>query len=219
MDLRFFTGSQEGDDEMDAQGNARWHALIDVMREDGRLPAEGRPSLVDVGCHYGGFLNVVKERTGAIAVGVDPLDTARFKARARGLHVVDNISKLVRGTADNVTCIDVLYVVPNLTDFLFQLMDLMRRPGGRIYIVHRHHPESPAWAAEPLRAVRHVFGYYPMQILDVAERCGLEVMMRPLFPSTVWVAPVPGVKLASAHDLFAYYQHSLVFRIRPKRKE
>lgn len=142
----------------DALGIPDWRALVAVRLDDdayegrrlARLeaalgePVRGR-RLLNVGCGPGGF-NVVAERAGAVAWGIDPSADAAAIAARRGPS-----GRVVQATGEHLpfrdAAFDVVYcysTLEHVEDPVLAVTEMLRvlAPSGRLYL---HTPNRWSW--------------------------------------------------------------------------
>lgn len=113
--------------------------LVDRYFEPG-LPR----NIVDFGCATGAFLEKAQQE-GYRAMGVEPNDLARTKAKEKGLHVVKSFEDI--DLREDVGCVSMWHVlehVPDPADLLDQIKEKLVANGLIIVAV----PDHTSWDAE-----------------------------------------------------------------------
>lgn len=224
-----FLSSASADEGMEIANNAFWTALIDRIEED--HPGGGLDSLLDIGCHRGGFLARVAPRwRAARVVGIEPVASLRRVAeqrlRATGLSAdllaPEDWGRVPAQSVALVTGQEVLYLIED-TLRLFSDVARVLRPGGRAYFTLGSHTENPLWPAwrAILTDIGHrVFDHAPMALMAAAESAGLWPSVRPL-RTDGWIVyspataqfPAPTVTALTDH----HFRHKLLFRFEARR--
>jgi SAM-dependent methyltransferase len=137
----------------------------------------GRPSILDVGCYTGAFLQRFKDHA---CYGVEPSSQAADRARASGITIVSDNYATLQQTGhgfDIITCFDVIEHIASPKDFM-QALGNQLSSGGFLLIAtgNFHH-----WT---FRLMKHRYYYcshpehivfYSPAILDFyAKRLGLQ---------------------------------------------
>lgn len=223
MGSGFFPDPSEEDD-LELRSAPFWTALLDRIREDGfpRVPRR----VLDIGCHRGGLLALVAAHwRPEELIGIEPLESARARARLRLRTLTRNVRLLhpeqwpmVGDSAiDLVVCHEVLYLLPSLDSFAEQVARVLD-VSGRAYVATGCHTENPVWPAwkAQLSAMGHrVYDHEPMAIMSAAARQGLVPSVRPLRDAG-WATHDPtrgGFTFPSVGALLDHqFRHKLLFR-------
>mgnify|MGYP001765733881 CR=1 FL=1 len=220
-----FFPDPDDDDKLEARNATFWEALIDQIRRDGFL--QPPRCVLDVGCHRGGLLARIAELwRPAQLYGIEPIAAARTRARLRLAKLAPSVlllgpeqwSKIPGGSVDLVVCHEVLFLLPNLNDFVVELARVMA-PHGRAYVVagcHSENPVWPAWKAEFDLAGRRTFTHEPMELMGAAGRSRLLASVRPLRESG-WATHNPddgAFHFPTVTALLDHqFRHKLLFRL------
>ena len=125
----------------DGGKEAGWNRLMGkIFREaadrlDAFRPGSGPPRLLDVGCGYGGFVSLMRDR-GWDAEGVDPSPTTVAAASAKGLPVrLGTLDEFPRSGAA-YRAITMFYVLEHLFDPISALRKVfgLLEPGGTLLV-------------------------------------------------------------------------------------
>jgi SAM-dependent methyltransferase len=213
------------DNELPTVNEIFWSSLIEhIERDSDSLPRV----LLDVGCHTGELLYALSRRFApAELFGIEPLVTARSTASRRLKGAAANVKLLdtsewgilPTGAIDLITSHEVLYLEPDVQDFMRRIRRILS-PGGAAYVVLGCHSENPLWQTWkiPLIAAGHrVYDHVPIEIMAAASSAGLFPSVQPLRRSG-WVLydPLraefnyPDVRTMFDH----HYRHKLIFRLR-----
>lgn len=150
------------------------------MDEIERISGLQTGSILDVGCSYGWFLGVAKER-GWTTTGIEATDATASAARNAGLDVRTGLLH-EQGFADesfDVVCLwDVLEHIPDVDDFLAQCRRVLK-PGGLLALqspnisslMARHAGADWAWLLLP----QHVWHFTPSAMTATLHARGFTV--------------------------------------------
>jgi SAM-dependent methyltransferase len=212
------------DDELPTVNEAFWSALLGHIEQDGTTPPR---SILDIGCHTGGLLEALSRRfSPAELFGIEPLAPARSAASRRLAGAAATVSlldpaewdRIPTGRIDLVVSHEMLYLEPDLLDFMERVRRVLAADGAA-YVVLGCHTENPLWQTwkSPLIAAGHrVYDHAPIQIMAAAAAAGLVPSVQPLRRSG-WVTydplhaefPYPTVRAMFEH----HYLHKLLFRL------
>lgn len=218
-----FFGDPALDEDLPRVNETFWACLITHVEED----ENPTPRVVlDIGCHTGGLLRALAQRfTPNELFGIEPLPDARASA-TRLLHdAADSVTLLdpsqwgaiETGTVDLATSHEVLYLEPDLEDFMRRVRRVLS-PQGVAYVVLGSHAENPLWStwkAPLVEAGHQVYDHAPLEVMAAASSAGLVPSVQPLRRSG-WVTydPVradfhyPDVRTMFDH----HYRYKLIFR-------
>lgn len=136
-------------------------------------------SLLDIGCGTGDFLVGAKKRDWKLS-GVEPNANARKRAQQKTSHkIVEDISELDSCKYDVITLWHVLEHVPNLTEYISQLKQLLK-PEGVLLIAVPNYKSYDAryygkfWAAYDVP--RHLWHFSKKSIKGLFEKEKMEVV-------------------------------------------
>ena len=219
-----FFADPQLDDDLPAANQLFWAALLDHIEQD----VETRLSaILDIGCHTGGLLEALCRRfTPVHAFGIEPLSYARLASMDRLKHLVPNLelvdpsdwALIPENSVDLATSHEVLYLEPDLQDFMMRLKRVLKSD-GRAYIVlgcHAENPLWPSWKAKLIGTGRTVFDHAPLDIMEVASRHGFLCSVQPLRTSG-WITYDPSKAAfsfpAMTTMLDHHYRHKLIFRL------
>jgi len=168
----------------------------DLDEIERRLPRAGSPTILDVGCSYGWFLEVAAER-GWSATGVEVTDETASVARAAGLDVRTGTLQeggFADGSFDVVCLWDVLEHIPDVDAFLAEVRRVLR-PGGLLAVQSPNVRSVMARAAGAewswLLLPFHVWHFTPASIRATLARRGFGVERTFTWePSDAFVADV-----------------------------
>jgi 2-polyprenyl-3-methyl-5-hydroxy-6-metoxy-1,4-benzoquinol methylase len=138
-------------------------------------------TLLDVGCGTGDFL-VKAKKSNWIITGVEPMTSARKIAKEKTSHkILKDISELNSNKYDVITLWHVLEHVPNLTEYISQLKQLLK-PDGTLLIAVPNYRSYDAkyygkfWAAYDVprhlwhfskKAIKELFGKEKMEVVKI----------------------------------------------------
>ena len=135
--------------------------------------------LLDIGCGTGDFLVGAKKRDWKLS-GVEPNANARKRAQQKTSHkIVEDISELDSCKYDVITLWHVLEHVPNLTEYISQLKQLLK-PEGALLIAVPNYKSYDAryygkfWAAYDVP--RHLWHFSKKSIKGLFEKEKMEVV-------------------------------------------
>ncbi len=187
---------------------ASWDRLMHgVFRESADLLCRswhgpGRPRLLDVGCAFGAFIDLMQAR-GWDAEGVDPspavVDVARRRGRPVRLGTLEALHG-AKGTYDAVTMFYVLEHLPDPMGALRTASDLLV-PGGTI-LIRVPHTTPIVRLLAPFGLGRalydppfHLYDFSPAVLKDMLHRTGFTGVRT--FPGKPTAPPGLGARLAS----------------------
>lgn len=213
------------DDDLPLDNEVFWSALIGHIERD----CEAGPRVIlDIGCHTGGLLYALASRFGAPDLfGIEPLASARFEASARLEGVAANVrlldssewDRIPAGAVELVTSHEVLYLEPDLRDFMSRMRRVLATNGVG-YIVLGCHAENPLWdiwKASLMEAGHRVYDHRPLDIMQAASSSGFLPSVQPLRPSG-WITYDPlraEFRYPDVQTMFDHhYRHKLIFRLR-----
>lgn len=220
-----FFASEADDAALEKLNAVFWQCLVEHIDND-YGPGMRVGSMIDVGCHRGGFLHRAAGYWQCEYVfGIEPLDMLRMMASERleaaGIPATllppDSWNLIPNDTADLVIGQEVLYLIEDLDELLGHVARVLR-PRRRAYFTlgcHKENPLWPEWRTILTDMGLRVFDHAPLDIIRAAERAGLGSAVRPLrrdgwiihSPSTT-MFPVPSVSALCDHQ----YRHKLLFR-------
>lgn len=195
--------------ERDGQDESSWDRLMSrVFHEAAELlcstrPASGRARLLDVGCGFGGFVDVMRQR-GWDAEGVDPAPSAVEVATRRGRAV--RLGTLEGFSADHgpYDAVTMFYVLEHLQDpmgALRKVFDLLV-PGGTVLIRVPHTTPivqllAPFGLGGELHDPPfHLYDFSPAVLQEMLRRTGFRAVRT--FPGQPTVPARLGPRLAAA---------------------
>jgi SAM-dependent methyltransferase len=220
-----FFGDPALDSDLPIVNEAFWSSLIGHIERD----CNSSPRVIlDVGCHAGGLLHALSHRFApAELFGIEPLGPARMAASQRlngttakvTLLDVSEWDRIPTGTVDLTTSHEVLYLEPDVRDFMKRVRRVLAF-GGVAYVVLGCHSENPlwkAWKTSLVAAGHRVYDHMPLEIMEAASSAGLIPSVQPLRCSG-WVTydPLraefmyPDVQTMFEH----HYRYKLIFRMR-----
>lgn len=236
MTRKFFFDAV-GDQRMERQNQVNWQALANLVENEASASLPSKPwDILDIGCHTGGLLELFEKKFSrrlngqsmvTSLVGVEPLFNARKVAEHRFPkgEFFQKISQVPNQSADLVVSHEMLYLVPNLADWVRELKRILR-PDGGAFIALGSHDENTAWLRwrKPLqKKYGHAsYAHQPMDILAAGEKAGFDMELHRLNP-----VPQTGIRYSppedgwgefiSAEETFKFQQWKYVFVFYPKR--
>jgi SAM-dependent methyltransferase len=162
-----------------------------------------RPRLLDVGCGFGGFVALMRER-GWDAEGVDPSPSVVEAAARKGRRIrLGTLEKLPmdQGLYDAVTMFYVLEHLPDPMGALRKVFDMLV-PGGMLVVRVPHTTPivqllGPLGLGEELYdAPFHLYDFSPAVLREMIRRTGFESVRT--FPGQPTVPARPGPRLAAS---------------------
>lgn len=220
-----FFGDPVLDNDLPAVNEPFWSALIGHIENDLNPPPR---VLLDIGCHTGGLLLALSGHFPASElVGIEPIAAVRETASRRldgaaaSVQLLDlsEWNSIPRGTIDLVTSHEMLYLEPDIREFMTRVRRVLA-PGGVAYVVLGCHAENPLWQEwkTPLVAAGHkVYDHAPLEIMEAASAAGLLPSVQPLRRSG-WVTYDPlraEFRYPDVRTMFEHhYRHKLIFRLR-----
>jgi SAM-dependent methyltransferase len=224
MAARTFFGDSRLDDELPLVNDVFWSCLIGHIEHD---YTSNPSSVLDIGCHTGELLLKLDRRFAPKELfGIEPLATARQIASERLICVASKTRLLDTSEWDQVptdgidlvSSHEVLYLVPNLQDFMKRIRRVLARKGLAYLVLgcHSENPLWPTWKQRLLTAGQVVYDHAPIQIMEAASEAGLLAAVQPLRRSG-WVTydplkaefQYPDVQTMLDH----HYRHKLLFRL------
>jgi SAM-dependent methyltransferase len=223
-DHRMFFGDAMLDEDLPKANEDFWSSLIGHIEDDRRASAR---VILDIGCHTGGLLHALNRRFApAELFGIEPLAAARIAA-SKCLHdatanvVILDISEWHRipsATVDILTSHEMLYLEPNLRDFMKRIRRVLAFAGVG-YVVLGCHSENPLWPTwkKALTAAGHtVYDHRPLDIMEAASSEGLLPSVQPLRRSG-WITYDPlraDFQYPDIQTMFDHhYRYKLIFRL------
>lgn len=220
-----FFGSPALDRDLPATNEAFWASLIGHIEQDYAHPPR---TILDIGCHSGGLLFRLNQRFSPNALyGIEPLASARSDAAARLSSVAAMVTllqpsdwaRIPAGVVDLVTSHEMLYLEPDVRDFMRRVRRVLA-PSGVAYVVLGCHAENPLWQTwkpQLLAAGRQVYDHRPIDIMEAAAAAGFMPAVQPLRGSG-WITydPLRAVfRYPDVRTMFDHhYRFKLVFRLR-----
>jgi SAM-dependent methyltransferase len=224
IERRTFFSNPVLDNDLPMVNEVFWASLIGHIERDCSFPPL---RVLDVGCHTGELLYALSRRFAPTELfGIEPLPEARVTASRRLHGAAANVTlldtsewdRISAGTLDLITSHEMLYLVPDLRNFMERLRRVLA-PGGVAYVVLGCHSENPLWQTWklPLIAAGHrVFDHVPIEIMAAASSVGLMPSVQPLRRSG-WVTydplraefQYPDVRTMFDH----HYRYKLIFRL------
>ncbi|MRG73937.1 methyltransferase domain-containing protein [Alphaproteobacteria bacterium HT1-32] len=220
-----FFARENDDAELENLNSVFWQSIVSHIDDDyGTGTNIG--TIVDIGCHRGGFLYRAAMHWQCDHVfGIEPLVVPRQMAVSRleaaGIPATvlhpEFWNVIPKHSADIITCQEVLYLIEDL-DELFGHIARVLRPRRRAYFTlgcHTENPLWPDWRSRLINMGQRVFDHAPLYIMQRAEAAGMRTAVRPLrrdgwiihSPSTT-TFPVPSIHTLCEHQ----YRHKLLFR-------
>ncbi|MEZ6018437.1 MAG: class I SAM-dependent methyltransferase [Planctomycetota bacterium] len=223
--IRTYFFDPEEDRRLDERNVHFWRALVGHVQAD-RSVSPGA-TLLDIGCHRGGLLELMLERLKpAKLIGLEPLTSARrvaFQRLARFTADVELLgsedwSELPDACVDLVVGHEVLQYISDAAGVMTEIRRVLA-PGRFAYLILGCHTENPLWAdwKRELEALGHeVFDHAPLDLMAAGVRAGLTPSVRPLRDSG-WAYYDPSVSGAFSYPsvgalLDHQFRHKLLFR-------
>ncbi len=220
-----FFESSALDNDLPKVNEAFWRSLIGHIEEDGNPSPQ---VILDIGCHTGGLLLGLGRRFFPIElIGIEPLAAARQVAEKRLIGAATKIKmldviewdKLSPGSVDLVTSHEMLYLEPDLQDFMTRIRRVLKYDGVG-YVVLGCHAENPLWQTWKVALVNaghRVYDHLPIDIMKAASSVGLRSAVQPLRTSG-WVTYDPlkaDFQYPDVRTMFDHhYRHKLIFSLR-----
>lgn len=198
---------------------------------------EGPGVIMDIGAGTGDFVKYAQDR-GWEAYGVEPNETARERAHAKGVAVYSNISVQQEAVYDAVTMWHVLEHLPDLEDQIRAISQTLK-PGGTLILAVPNYKSLDAkyyksnWAAYDVP--RHVWHFSRGSIESIFKRHGYELQaMKPLWLDAFYIswlsetykrnrlAPISGAFMGMASNLYGLFRrefssHVYILKRDPRR--
>ncbi len=228
---------KDGDERMVKQNPVNWQALANLVERESRTSLPQRPwDILDLGCHTGGFLELINNRFGKrldggsfikSLAGVEPIESARDEAEKRMPWATFDawIEETPTCSIDLVVGHEFLYLVQDLYFWTRQLKRILRPEGGA-FISLGSHGENTAWLRwrKPLLELygHTSYIYQPINILDTGYHAGFNMELHRLHtqPQTEmrYSPPEDGWgEFVSAKEALDFQQQKYVFIFYPKR--
>jgi len=215
----------EEDRRLDERNVHFWRALVGHVQADGSVSAGA--TLLDIGCHRGGLLELLHERLKpAKLIGLEPLTSARRAAAQRLARLTAEVkllgskgwSELPDAGVDLVVGCEVLQYISDATGLMAEIRRALA-PGRFAYLVLGCHTENPLWAdwKRELEELGHsVYDHAPLDLMAAGASAGLTPSVRPL-RDTGWAYHDPSVPGAFSYPsvgalLDHQFRHKLLFR-------
>ena len=225
IDRASFFADENQDRDLKIANGPLWDVLIRIIEEDRSLCPSS--TIVDVGCHSGGFLDRVISRWSLREVyAIEPVERLRFEAAALlakhpacslTIEAPENWKTIPTGGVDLITCQEVLYLVSDLPG-LFREFRQVLTSGGAAYLTLGCHVENPLWYRWREVLIGQgieVFDHEPLKILSMAEDCGFWPSIRPL-RTDGWISYAPSEAQFPVGDVASliahHFRHKLLFR-------
>jgi SAM-dependent methyltransferase len=221
---RAFFGDPALDNNLPRVNEVFWSSLIGHIERDFSAPPR---AILDIGCHTGELLYALSRRFAPTELfGIEPLLTARESASQRLTGAAANVRlldvsewhRIPTGAIDLITSHEVLYLEPDVQDFMKRIRNALS-PGGVAYVVLGCHSENPLWSTWkiPLIAAGHlVYDHLPIEIMAAASSAGLFPSVQPLRRSG-WIGYDPlqaDFRYPDVRTMFDHhYRYKLIFRL------
>jgi SAM-dependent methyltransferase len=223
-DHQMFFGDEMLDEDLPKANEVFWSSLIRHIEDDHNASTR---VILDIGCHTGGLLHALNSRFApAKLFGIEPVAAARIVA-SQCLHdapanvVILDVSEWHRipsATVDILTSHEMLYLEPNLRDFMKRIRRVLASDGVG-YVVLGCHSENPLWPTwkKALTGVGHtVYDHRPLDIMEAASLEGLLPSVQPLRRSG-WITYDPlraDFRYPDIQTMFDHhYRNKLIFRL------
>lgn len=187
-------------------GRVHWaeRLMRAAIQTQGKLAS--RMTYLDLGCGTGGFAKEIDDRLRFKTVVLVDGDPKVLKIAARYPHFEIQHQDLNQkvgcaGTADIVSCMDVIEHLPHDADFLKQLFENMRTGSDLILSV----PAYPAFYSEWDRKLGHYRRYTPKQLKRILLDAGFSIQF--LSPMWSFLAPMAPIRRMKAQR----YQEGMEF--------
>jgi hypothetical protein len=159
--------------------------------------------------------------------GIEPLAAARLAASRRLTRATANVTlldasewdRIPTGAVNLTTSHEVLYLEPDLRDFMKRVRRVLAS-NGSAYVVLGCHSENPlwkTWKTSLVAAGRRVYDHMPLEIMEAASSAGLLPSVQPLRCSG-WVTYDPlraEFRYPDVQTMFDHhYRYKLIFRLR-----
>jgi SAM-dependent methyltransferase len=219
-----FFGNPALDKGLPVANEVFWSSLIEHIERDCNPPPR---VVLDIGCHTGELLYTLSRRFApAELFGIEPLSAARIAASRRLNGVAGSVTLLdvsewglvPSSTVNLITSHEVLYLEPDLRDFMARVCRALA-PGGAAYVVlgcHSENPLWPTWKVPLIAAGHHVYDHSPIEIMAAASAAGLLPSVQPLRRSG-WITYDPLRAEFSYPDIRTmfdhHYRYKLIFRL------
>jgi SAM-dependent methyltransferase len=220
-----FFRDQSLDQGLPAANRVFWSSLIRHIEDEG----SATPRIVlDIGCHTGGLLQQLGRRFSPVElIGIEPIAKARaaayerLKSQASAVHLfgLDGWEKIAAHSVDLLVCHEVLYLEPDLHNFMARVRRILTSDGAA-FVVLGCHSENPLWAIWRVQLLAEgiaVHDHKPIDIMAAASAAGLLAAVQPLRRSG-WVSydpPNAAFLYPDVQTMFDHhYRHKLIFRLR-----
>jgi SAM-dependent methyltransferase len=219
-----FFGDPVLDRDLPMVNEVFWTSLIGHIERDRNGPTR---VILDIGCHTGGLLLALRRRFApAEIVGIEPLAAARCAAFQRldsattkvTLLDVSEWDQIPGGAVDLITCHEMLYLEPDVRDFMMRVRRVLTS-NGAAYVVLGCHSENPLWETWKAALVaegQRVYDHKPLEIMEAASSAGFLPSVQPLRHSG-WITYDPLRAVFRYPDvrtmLNHHYRYKLIFRL------
>jgi SAM-dependent methyltransferase len=224
VERRTFFGDPALDNDLPKVNEVFWSSLIGHIERD--CNASPR-AILDIGCHTGELLYTLSRRFAPSELfGIEPLASARESASQRLTGAAANVQlldasewhRIPTGAIDLITSHEVLYLEPDVQDFMKRIRNALS-PGGVAYVVlgcHSENPLWPTWKVPLVAAGHHVYDHLPIEIMAAASSAGLFPSVQPLRRSG-WIGYDPlraKFRYPDVRTMFEHhYRYKLIFRL------
>lgn len=201
-----------------------WAALLERIGAD--YSARKVKSVLDIGCHYGGLLELMARCWSPNALfGIEPLLEARAKAQERLFGLAERVailspdewSQIPLRSLSLITCHEVLYLVEDLPTLMGQVASRLGESGHAYFVLgcHAENPIWPLWKPKLAAMGLQTYDHSPMDILAAGARYRLQPSIQPL-RTQGWIDYNPLLAEFSFPDaetlIKHHFQHKLLFR-------
>lgn len=164
-------------------------------------------TVLDFGCGTGGVLGRINC---AKKIGVEVNAPSIEEAKAQGIEVFDNFSKIKDGSIDVVISNHALEHVPNPAEQITQIVQKLKSGGQAILVVPAENPAAlrfSKWAEDD--PDQHIYSWTPLSFGNLIHQCGLDIeksYRRPIGYSK-FIEPLADVN----EQIFQIARHGVAF--------